>query len=235
METAKFGFFLLTAMCYFLVFNIFFINSNNAEQSKKYKYRFLTVAAIWTVTITILSLSGFLADFSTIPPKMAIVFIVPLVLLIFIINNKRFTSYLQNIAPWKIILLQFFRVPVELLLYLLYKENISPVQMTFEGRNLDILTGLLAPIAAYIIYKKPNYFKPVGLFFNLTGLILLINILVIAILSFPTAFRQFMNEPSNTAVTLFPIVFLPGLLVPLAYYLHAFSLNQIVNKRTVKI
>jgi hypothetical protein len=233
MEIAKIGFFLLTVICYFFVFIIFFTGHRDEGQNKMYKSRFWAVFAIWTIILSILSISGLLADFSTMPPKMGIVFIVPLILLIFIITNKNFTHYLQNISPWKIILLQFFRVPVELLLYLLYKENISPVQMTFEGRNLDILTGLLAPVAAYIIYKKPSYLKPVGFFFNITGLLLLINILAIAVLSFPTPFRQFMNEPANTAVTLFPIVFLPGLLVPLAYYLHAFSLKQTTNRKSI--
>jgi hypothetical protein len=65
------------------------------------------------------------------------------------------------------------------------------------------------------------------LIWNLFGLGLLINILSIAILSMPTPFRVFMNEPSNTIVTQFPVSLLPGLLVPLAYGLHFLSLRKL--------
>jgi hypothetical protein len=46
----------------------------------------------------------------------------------------------------------------------------------------------------------------------------------------PTPFRVFMNEPSNTIVAKFPIVWLPALLVPLAYGLHFLSLRQYWRK-----
>jgi hypothetical protein len=38
-----------------------------------------------------------------------------------------------------------------------------------------------------------------------------------------------MNEPANTIVAVFPISWLPGLLVPLAYTLHIFSLKQLLG------
>ena len=42
-------------------------------------------------------------------------------------------------------------------------------------------------------------------------------------------FRYFINEPANTIVTEFPIIWLPGFLVPLAYGLHFLSLRQLLN------
>ena len=39
-----------------------------------------------------------------------------------------------------------------------------------------------------------------------------------------------MNEPANDIVTYFPMAWLPGLLVPLAYYLHFMSLRQVLLK-----
>lgn len=36
-----------------------------------------------------------------------------------------------------------------------------------------------------------------------------------------------MNEPSNVLLAQFPFILLPGVLVPLAYTLHIFSLRQL--------
>jgi hypothetical protein len=61
----------------------------------------------------------------------------------------------------------------------------------------------------------------------------LLNIVITAILSTPSPWRVFMNEPANYVVTWFPISWLPGFLVPLAYYLHFISLKQMFQKRGI--
>ena len=103
--------------------------------------------------------------------------------------------------------------------------------MTFEGRNFDILVGLTAPVIGFLYVKDKVKFRRIALLWNFAGMALIINILVIAILSFPTKFRYFMNEPSNTFVTEFPGVLLPGLLVMIAYTMHYFSIKQLMITR----
>jgi hypothetical protein len=68
---------------------------------------------------------------------------------------------------------------------------------------------------------------------NVICLLLLLNIVITAIVSTPSPWRIFMNEPANYIVTYFPISWLPGMLVPFAYYLHAISLMQLVHKADV--
>ena len=99
--------------------------------------------------------------------------------------------------------------------------------MTFEGRNFDVIAGLTGPFIAYLFNKN----RTVMIAYNFMGLALLLNIVVIAVLSIPTPFRVFMNEPANTIVAYFPIVLLPAFLVPLAYTLHFFSLKQLLAKQ----
>jgi hypothetical protein len=107
--------------------------------------------------------------------------------------------------------------------------------MTFEGRNYDIMAGLTAPIVAFMIMKR-SISKTSVIIWNLVCLGLLLNIVITAILSTPSPWRVFMNEPANYIVTYFPISWLPGLLVPLAYYLHLFSLKQVIlQRRSVKV
>ncbi|MDF9799447.1 hypothetical protein OKW21_004710 [Catalinimonas alkaloidigena] len=226
----KIGFIILTLLCLIGIDRIFFGSPLHHEQKKKYRLRYRLGIGVWLVALSVMSLSGFLSDYSALPPRMFIVLIVPLLVLILLLRSKSFNNYIKEIPAHKIIFLQVFRVPVEYFLWLLFTANITPVQMTFEGRNWDIVTGLLAPIVAYAIYKKPKLSRPLAFSFNLLGLLLLINIVTIAILSLPTPFRQFMNEPANVAVSWFPIVFLPGILVPMAYYLHAISFKQLMAR-----
>ena len=112
---------------------------------------------------------------------------------------------------------------------MLFIENLLPVQMTFEGRNFDILAGFSAPIIA-VLAVKGNISRTAIIVWNVLCLVLLFNIVITAILSTPSPWRVFMNEPANYIVTYFPISWLPGILVPLAYYLHFFSLKQVVSE-----
>jgi hypothetical protein len=43
----------------------------------------------------------------------------------------------------------------------------------------------------------------------------------------PTSFQYFTNEPSAVSIAQFPFILLPGVLVPIAYSLHIFSLRQL--------
>jgi hypothetical protein len=62
--------------------------------------------------------------------------------------------------------------------------------MTFEGKNFDVLTGLLALPAAYFISTQKISSVTI-LVFNVIGILLLLNILIIAVLSMPTPFTLF--------------------------------------------
>ena len=97
--------------------------------------------------------------------------------------------------------------------------------MTFEGRNFDILSGLSAIVVAVLITRN-KISSSLVIAWNFAGLALLVNIVTIAILSMPTPLRVFMNEPPNTIVSKFPVIWLPALLVPLAYGLHFLSIRQ---------
>jgi hypothetical protein len=198
-----------------------------AEQKGKLKFQTLTGLIIWLLVVCVLSLSGFLSNFTAFPPRLTVVLVVPFFTILFITFSSSLKEIVRNIPPRNLLRLQVFRVFVEILLWRLFVENLLPVQMTFEGRNFDVLAGILGPLVAYVF--KDN--KKVMIVYNVIGLCLLLNIVTIAILSIPgTPFRYFMNEPANTIVTYFPIVLLPAFLVPLAYTLHFFSLRQLLSK-----
>jgi hypothetical protein len=228
------GFVVLTLAAYGWTFHLFKAGMSaagfSAERRKRTFRWSVALLGAWVFFISYFSLRGFFADFTGFPPRMAIVFVVPLVTIIALMFSKRFKEILLHVPPEKIIRLQVFRVFVEILLWLLLLQNLLPIQMSFEGRNFDILTGLTAPFVAW--YVATRKWSPALLMaWNAAGLMLLFNIMIIAILSMPTPIRYFRNDPANTIVTTFPFIWLPGLLVPLAYALHAFSIRQILTSK----
>jgi hypothetical protein len=184
---------------------------------------------IWLIFVSVWSATGIMGNFEIFPLNFAPVIVIPFVLILFATLSKGLKEILSNVAPYKIIQLQNFRVFVEILLWLVFIAGMLPEQMSFEGRNFDVLSGLTAPIIAWLIYKN-RISKTLAIVWNLLCLGLLINIVTIAVLSTPTAWQMFFEEPSNTVVTVFPVSFLPGFLVPLAYTLHFFSLKQLFAK-----
>ncbi|HWA34283.1 MAG TPA: hypothetical protein VG737_09150, partial [Cyclobacteriaceae bacterium] len=125
------------------------------EVRRKSIYNKVLYAVIgWTALISALSLSGFLNNFSTFPPRIIIVLIVPLIVMIAVTFSPITREILTHIPAKNIVRLQVFRVFVEILLWMLVVQNLLPVQMSFEGRNFDVISGLTAPFAAYFLINN---------------------------------------------------------------------------------
>ena len=187
--------------------------------------------ACWVALLTVLSLKGFFTDFSKLPPRPAFAILIPLPIILLITFSKTGTKIIKLVPSHWFVFMQSFRIFVEVLIWFAFLANKLPIQMSFEGRNFDILTGILALPVGYFLLKRKNFSPKLAIAFNITGIILLLNILVVAVLSMPTSFRYFMNEPSNSLVASFPFILLPGVLVPIAYSMHIFSLRQLLLKK----
>jgi hypothetical protein len=186
--------------------------------------------ALWIGLITVLSLSGFFNDFSRLPPRPLFLLLVAMAAIIIVAFSRPVQQILNVTPPHWLVYLQSFRIGVEILLWLSFTKNLIPVQMSWEGYNYDVLSGLLALPAGYLMARYPSKARTVGIAYNTIGILLLLNILVIAVLSMPTPFRYFTNEPANTIVGRFPFIFLPAVLVVLAIALHVFSLRQLLTR-----
>lgn len=183
--------------------------------------------ALWVVVVGVLAQQGLLSQFDALPPRPLLVVFLPIAIAVYIAFTKSFKTLLQVTPLHWLVLFQSFRIVVELLLWQAFEKGLIPVQMSFEGRNFDVVTGVLALVAGLFIWQRPRLARFVGVVFNVIGLALLINIMVVSILSMPTPFRYFTEGPANTAVTTFPFVYLPAVLVVLAFTFHVFSLRQL--------
>jgi len=203
------------------------------EKTKRQRIVFVTGFALlaWACLISVLAYKDFFSDFSRMPPRPLFAIMIPLPFVLLFAFSKAGTTILQQVPPQWLVFMQSFRIVVELLLWFAFLANKFPVQMSFERGNFDIFSGILALPAAYLLWKKKSFASKTAIAFNIIGLLLLLNILTIALLSMPTPLRYFMNEPSNAIIADFPFILLPGLLVPVAYSFHIFSLRQLLTKK----
>jgi hypothetical protein len=113
---------------------------------------------------------------------------------------------------------QAFRLPLELIMHRGFQQGFVPIQMTYAGRNFDIVTGVTAALlgAALLRVRVP---RMVVLLWNVMGLVLLANVLTIAVLSMPML-RRFGADRMNVWVAVPPFVWLPAVLVVAALAGH---------------
>jgi hypothetical protein len=183
------------------------------------------VVASWLVLVAALTINGFVNNFSSFPPRPLVLVALPIIAITAWSFTSNAKQILRAIPPHWMVYMQAFRIVVEIILWIAFVELIIPEQMTFEGRNWDVLTGILALPFGYFIQKRKSFAAQLA--FNVLGIILLLNIVIISILSMPTSARVFFNEPANTVVATFPFVYLPTVLVVLAAGLHILSFRQV--------
>ncbi len=79
---------------------------------------------------------------------------------------------------------QGFRLPLELVLHWWVAQGVIPATMTWSGRNWDIVSGVLALIAAPFCRRS----RLLAWIANGVGLALLANVMRVAVLSSPVSF-----------------------------------------------
>jgi hypothetical protein len=126
---------------------------------------------------------------------------------------------------------QAFRLPLELVMHHAATTGVMPPQMTFTGRNFDIVSGATALLVAPLLARgAPRWLAGA---WNVLGFALLVAIIVIAVVSTPPI-HAFGSDPAhlNTWVALFPFVWLPAILVGAALLGHVVLLRALWGARS---
>lgn len=90
---------------------------------------------------------------------------------------------------------QAFRLPLELILHEWAEQQVIPETMTWTGANFDIISGIVALIAAPLASR----FKPAGWIANVVGFFLLLNVARVAVMSSPLPFAWDVTPPLQLA------------------------------------
>lgn len=213
------AFFALTT---FLTVYLFYKATPQAKTS-------LYLLAGWLILQAIVGISGFYTVTQTFPPRFALLLVLPLLFILILFLTAKGKSFIDSLDPKWLTYLHTVRVPVELTLFSLFLHRQVPEIMTFEGRNLDILSGLTAPFIAWFGFQKRILGKNALLVWNFICIGLLVNIVTIALLSLPTPLQQLAFEQPNVGVTYFPFVWLPCCIVPLVLFSHLATIRQLLR------
>jgi hypothetical protein len=178
----------------------------------------------------VLSYSGFYTDTNTLPPRQVFILLPPLLLYIVLFATVKGRNWLANLDLRWLTLLHTIRIPVELVLLWLFQQGTLPQLMTFEGRNLDILAGMTAPILFYFVFIRQRMGARVLLIWNLICIGLVLNILINGLLSVPGIFHKQAFEQPNIAVLHFPYTLLPAFIVPVVLLAHISAIYQLLRK-----
>ena len=165
-------------------------------------------------------------DSGTMPPPVVFVILPGVVITIALAFSTWGKGLIARAGLPLLIGYQSFRILVECFLWWGHREGIVPVQMTWEGRNFDVLSGLLALPVAWLVFAGSGPRWVIWLW-NCLGLGLLLNIVTVAILSMPTPFRQF--SPANPFVAEAPFIWLPAFLVTSALFGHLLVFRRLQN------
>ncbi len=220
-----------------VLYAIHFVYTKKETDALKLKKLLIYVGLgffFWLSFLGLMSYAGFFYDTTNLPSRIIWAVVPPVALTIFLLFSKFFNELLKEVPISWMIYIQGFRIPMELILWMGYLGGFVPFQMTFEGFNFDILVGITALLAGFTFFYRGRYLRSEAIIWNISGLTLLLNVILIAVLSAPSSFRVFMNEPANIFIAHFPFIWIPGFILPFAFAVHLFSLKQLFLNRRKK-
>jgi len=182
------------------------------------------VLGAWLAVTAALAMGGALSA-SARPPSWPLLPLTAFAVIVVVTRSAAGNRMLSNIPPAWPIVAQTFRVGVELALFALHAAGRAPVQITFEGRNFDVLVGLSAPWIGWLVATGRIGTKG-ALAWNVIGLAVLANTVGTVATSTPGPLHLDWPGAPLTAITSWPIVWLPAFLMPVAVFLHVVSLRQ---------
>ena len=188
-------------------------------------------AATWMAATWVAASSGVLRQWDATPPPIAVLVAGIVALSVAIAFSPYGTRLATGLPIALLIAVQGFRLPLEVAMHAMYERGVMPVQMSYSGRNFDIITGGSAFVVAWLVAQGYGG-RLLITTWNLLGLALLVNVVTIAILSTPR-FRFFGDDRLNVWITYPPFVWLPAVMVvaALAGHLLVFRATGVWEQR----
>ncbi len=125
------------------------------------------------------------------------------------------TEIARRIRLSTLVAFQAFRLPLELVLHSWVEQGTIPATMTWTGQNLDIVSGLVALVAAPLAAR----WKWAAWVANVVGIVLLINVGRVVVMSSPLPIGWGV-EPPLMLIAHFPYVWIGSVCVAGAVFGH---------------
>ena len=190
----------------------------------------ITILLGWIFFVSVQTFNGYFTNLSgtpRLPMFVGVTFIVIIILFIW----PRSRTVLMNMPITTLHYIHIVRVPIEMVLWWLAVSRAIPMDMTFEGGNLDIISGISAPFAAVFMVGTRSKSRIGAVIWNVIALVLLFNIVKMAVSYMPYFYTPTGGDVANLGVFYFPYVLLPTFLVPTIFFSHVVSIYQLLFKK----
>lgn len=200
------------------------------HKDKQRKYIWATVAGfgIWLGVLAILALSGLFIRLEQTPPKLLYALLPPVIFFWGLVFWPPFQRILAVTPKSWLFYAQTYRIFTDLLLWLGFLAYFVPRQLTFLWLNQDYTVGLTAIVAGLTFFGRGQNRKFEGILWNIFGVILLFNQILLGYLSLPLPDPIFNSGINSDFLAKFPFVWLWGFTIPFGFGLHISSLYQIL-------
>jgi hypothetical protein len=199
-----------------------------AQRARAWTLRTALGVCAWLALTGAVSGSGVL-EAPVLPPPLMIFFFASQAVAA-VAAFSRLGTLLLHLPMAALIGFQVFRLPLELILHAWAEGGTLPPQMTYNGDNLDIVTGVLALPAAWLA-TRPAHARWAAIAFNVIGLALLVNVARIAAFSSPVPFRTYLADPPVLLAFHVPYGFIVPICVGGALFGHLLSFRQLSRRR----
>jgi hypothetical protein len=197
----------------------------DAQRRLRWTGAAVALASGWLVLTGGLVASGLLAQ----GPAVPMVYVLGSTLGAVALAGSGVGERLARLPFVALVAFQGFRFPLELVLHAWYEQGSLPVQMTWEGQNLDIVSGLLAMgVGAVGLFRElPRWLVWI---FELVGTALLFNVMRVAITSAPGPLRRFLEDPPVLLPFYLPYTWIVSICVAGALLGHLVLLRSLVRR-----
>lgn len=209
----------------------FTIHQYLPPEKKNKSFLFPIVLIATHVIIAVLGENEFYIDFNM-PPRFAYAGILPMFLILSRFVFSKIAKLLIEKVPTHFpVLFQSFRIVVELLIYWAFLHGFAPKEATMLGYNYEFYFGVLTIIIGVLVWKKkvaPRFI----IAWNILGLAMLAIIIVIF---FTSAFAydtvwEYDHPIIDNHMLKPPYMAIPTLYMPLAVWMHIFSIKQQISR-----
>jgi hypothetical protein len=190
-------------------------------------FRFLVLALAWLGIQSALALNGIYSDTTSFPPRIFLFGVLPtLIIIIATFATRRGKNFIDGLDMEIVTWFHVVRIPVEIVLTLLFHYGLITINQTIEGTNFDMLSGITAPFMAWLVFRKKSLSKRSLIAWNVICLVLLFNIIITSILALPGPMQK-IPFGGEFAFLYFPFNLLPALLVPMVLFSHLAAFRRL--------
>lgn len=125
---------------------------------------------------------------------------------------------------------QWFRLPLEIVLHQWAEGGTIPFTMTWEGRNFDVITGILATAFGLWAWSRPLP-RAAAWAFQVVGFSLLLNVGWTAVGSAPTPLRRYFDGPPIQLPYHLPYAYIVSICVAGALFGHIVLFRALLGEK----